>query len=42
MNPRRRVRISSSVYVSTADSASSRIRIRGLSITARAIAVRCF
>src|SRR5262249_16190324 len=42
MTPRRRERISSSVYVSTAESASSRIRIAGSTITARASAVRCF
>ena len=42
ITPRKRVRISSSVYVSTADSASSRIRMRGSVTTARAMAVRCF
>ena len=35
-------RICSSVYVSTLDSASSRIRIRGSRTTAREIAVLCF
>ena len=42
ITPRRRFRISASVYVSTAESASSRMRMRGSFATARAIAVRCF
>ena len=42
MTPPSLRKISSSVCVSTADSASSRIRILGLRISARAIAVLCF
>ena len=42
MMARSRSRISSSVYVSTADSVSSRIRMRGSMAMARASAVRCF
>ena len=42
MTPDNRCRISSSVWVSTADNASSRTRIAGDMTSARAIAVRCF
>ena len=42
MTSRRRLRIWSSVWVSTLASASSRTRIRGSRMMARAMAVRCF
>ena len=42
MISRRWLRILSSVWVSTLERASSRIRMRGLRSRARAMAVRCF
>ena len=42
MTPRSRLRMPSSVNVSTAESASSSIRIAGFLMTARAMLVRCF
>ena len=42
ITPVRPLRMRSSVSVSTLDSASSRIRMRGSRSSARAIAVRCF